>query len=77
VEIIPCTQATFLMSKREENRLTLREHFQLLVHLLICKFCKRFLKQTRAIARKARSLAIAATLSDDEKRKMLQSLNLA
>ena len=70
VEIIPCTQATFLISKREESALTLREGFQLLIHLAICEFCRRFLKQMRLIERTVRKLVSTEHLTDDEKRQM-------
>ena len=77
MEIIPCTQATFLMSKREEHELTLRERFQLYVHLVICEFCRRFLKQTKWISREAYRISSTEMLSEGEKRKMQDLLNLA
>ncbi len=77
MEIIPCTQATFLISKREEHVLTFREKFQLIVHLIVCEFCRRFLEQTKIISREARRLVLAERLTEEEKRKMREGLNLS
>ncbi|MFZ1081147.1 MAG: hypothetical protein WAO19_04395 [Candidatus Kryptoniota bacterium] len=77
MEIIPCTQATFLISKREEQMLTLREKFQLYVHLIVCEFCRRFLKQTKVITMAVRKLESLEGLSEDEKLKMQELLNLS
>jgi predicted anti-sigma-YlaC factor YlaD len=76
MEIIPCRQATFLITKREGHALTLRERFQLYVHLAICKFCRRFSEQTKLIAKAARRLTPGESLSEDEKRKMQEALKL-
>ena len=77
MEIIPCTQATFLISKREEHALTLREKFQLFIHLLICEFCRKFQKQTRIISREAKRLGSPESLSEVEKQNMRKLLNLS
>jgi hypothetical protein len=42
-----CKKATFLMSKKEEGRLTVIESIQLKLHLRICDFCTRFQKQAK------------------------------
>ena len=44
---LSCKKATFLMSKKEEGRLTLKEKIQLRLHLTICDFCTRFQKQVK------------------------------
>lgn len=77
MEIIPCTQATFLMSKREEHVLTFGETIHLYIHLLVCEFCRRFLKQTNLIAKGAKRAASTESLTPEEKQKMKDSLNLA
>ena len=76
MEIIPCKQATYLIVKREERSLTLKEIYQLIVHLIVCVFCRRFLEQSRLISKGARRLTFADTLSAEEKRKMQESLGL-
>ena len=75
MEIIPCTQATLLICKKEERALTLRERFQLIVHLIVCEFCRRFLGQTKIISKEAGGLVSEERLSEEEKRKMRESLN--
>jgi hypothetical protein len=76
MEIIPCRQATYLISKREGHALTLRERFQLLVHLIVCEFCRRFLEQTKIISKEAKRLASEEKLTQEEKRKIREALNL-
>jgi hypothetical protein len=77
MEIIPCTQATFLMSKREERALTFGETIHLYIHLLVCEFCRRFLKQTNLITKAAKRVTSIESLTSEEKQKMRDSLNLA
>jgi hypothetical protein len=77
MEIIPCTKATYLMSRREEHGLSLSETFHLYLHLIVCKFCRRFLKQTRIIAKEIRRMTSGETLTAEEKQKMKESLTLA
>jgi hypothetical protein len=76
MEIIPCKQATLLICKKQEHSLTLRERFQLYVHLYLCVFCRRFLKQTRMISKEAGKVASEQKLSEEEKRKMSKNLGL-
>jgi hypothetical protein len=44
--MISCKKATYLLSKKEENRLSWREKLQLRGHLTICSFCRKFEEQT-------------------------------
>lgn len=76
MEIIPCTQATFLMSKKEERALTLKETLHLYIHLFVCEFCRRFLKQTNIISKELKRISSKESLTADEKQKMKESLNL-
>lgn len=57
---ISCYEATFLMEKGREHKLTVREWVGLRVHLLYCGFCKLFFKQTKAISLQMRKNALAA-----------------
>jgi len=77
MEIIPCTKATFLMSKREENALTFAETIHLYLHLFVCEFCRRFLKQTKLITKASKRVTSNEYLTSEEKQKMKDSLNLA
>ena len=47
--IIPCQEATKLMSLAMERKLSLRESVQLKLHLAVCDLCERFLKQIRSL----------------------------
>lgn len=53
---LTCKKATFLVSKKEEGKLTPIESIQLKLHLGICDFCTRFEKQTKFFSRHARHL---------------------
>jgi len=65
------------MSKREEHALTFAETIHLYLHLLVCEFCRRFLNQTKLIAKTAKHATSNESLTPEEKQKMKDSLNLA
>ena len=46
---ISCKQATYLHEKKKEGKLDGAERFGLWFHLLYCKFCKLFIKQTELL----------------------------
>ncbi|MFY7964789.1 MAG: hypothetical protein ACOVO1_07815 [Chitinophagaceae bacterium] len=46
---IPCKKATYLISKQQETKLTVKEKIQLSVHLFVCSVCKLFKKQTNQV----------------------------
>lgn len=48
--MINCKEATFLMSKKEEGKLSLIEKFKLSIHTRMCAICKKFEQQTAAIS---------------------------
>jgi len=77
MKIIPCTQATFLMSKREDHALTFGETIHLYIHLLVCEFCRRFLKQTNIITKALKRATSNDSLSSEEKQRMTDALKLA
>jgi hypothetical protein len=47
--IYNCKQATLLIIKKKEQRLSIVEKVRLFVHLLFCDPCKRFVKQSEII----------------------------
>ncbi|ASU32225.1 hypothetical protein [Mucilaginibacter xinganensis] len=47
--IYNCKQATLLIEKKSAGRLSLRESFELRVHLLGCSFCRIYKKQSGVI----------------------------
>ncbi len=73
--IIPCKEATFLISKRQENGISLRERYHLFIHLIVCEFCRRFRKQTDLIVREISGMQSGERLTPDEKRRMQDLLN--
>lgn len=66
---LSCKKATFLISKKEEGKLTPVEKLQLKMHLGICDFCTRFEKQTKFFSKNSIHLHdhTHATLSDQKK----------
>lgn len=71
--MIDCRQATQLVSKREEKKLSSWEKIELAFHLFICKYCKAFAKNSELINRII-SRPPKAQLSDSEKEKMQKEL---
>jgi Putative zinc-finger len=49
--MIDCRQATLLVSRRLDGTLERRERIALRLHLMICRFCARFQRQSRALHR--------------------------
>lgn len=47
--IVSCQEATRLMSLSMERRLSVRETIDLKMHLYLCVFCVRFLKQIKGL----------------------------
>jgi hypothetical protein len=47
--VFNCKQATLLSLKKEEGKITFWESIKLWYHLLYCKYCKRFTKQSAII----------------------------
>lgn len=52
--MVNCKEATFLMAKKEEGKLTLMEKMKLSMHTSMCSFCKKFEKQTSKIGKESR-----------------------
>lgn len=46
---LSCKEATFLVSKKQETSISLFKSIQLKMHLLMCKFCALFNKQSNLI----------------------------
>ena len=47
--VFNCKQATFLITKKSERRLSIPENLKLFYHLLFCEPCKDFSKQSHII----------------------------
>lgn len=47
--MLNCKQASQLISQGLDKKLSMRERFGLTLHLLICKYCKRFSQQLKQL----------------------------
>jgi hypothetical protein len=75
-----CRHATYLIEKRQEKPLTVKERVHLYIHLMGCSVCRLFEKQSRAINRGLQSLFQRSaeqthTLDDAAKRAMQEKIN--
>ena len=52
--MINCREATLLMAKKEEGKLSFMESLKLSMHTSMCSLCKKFEKQTTKIAKESR-----------------------
>ena len=71
---ISCKKATYLLSKKEENKLSWLEKIKLRGHLTICSLCRKFEQQTVFIARNAKHTHEHAILSVEAKERMRHAL---
>ena len=74
---ITCKEATNFISLKEEKRLSIKQHIQLLLHLGICSLCKLFYKQNKIITKHTAHLHVHtnATLSQPEKEAIIKKIN--
>lgn len=68
--MISCKKATYLLSKKEENKLSWLEKIKLRGHLTICSMCRKFDEQTGFIIHHARHTHVHSVLSAEAKEKM-------
>jgi hypothetical protein len=68
--MLSCKEATFLMAKKEEGKLTFFERMKLSFHTSMCRFCRLFEKQTKQIREESRHIHAEEGLSDAAKRRM-------
>lgn len=69
---ISCKKASFLVSKKEESKLSWFEKIMLQGHLTICSMCRRFEQQSGFIGKNAKNIHdyVHATLSHEAKEKI-------
>ncbi len=81
IGMISCKEATYLISKKEEGKITMVERLKLSFHLMMCRFCKMFEKQNNFIAHHTRQMEDVlsphddGTLPDSIKEKIKRSMN--
>jgi len=49
--MLSCDKATFLISKEQESEISVIEKIQLKLHLMACKFCKLYKKESSFISK--------------------------
>jgi len=74
--MISCKEAGQLSLHREERPLGMKQALQLRIHLLICRFCRAFVRQSRWINQVVGKLDMTETepLSEGEKQSMQQKI---
>ncbi|HEY4800800.1 MAG TPA: zf-HC2 domain-containing protein [Bacteroidia bacterium] len=72
--MVSCREATFLISKREERKLSFGERIHLAMHLSMCEFCKAFEKQSAFIGKQAKNFISVENLTPEDKARILKSL---
>lgn len=72
--MISCKKATYLVSKKEENRISWWESWQLRAHLGICSLCRKFEQQSGFIGQMAKQVTMHETLSPEKKEKIQAAL---
>ena len=55
--MLGCDQASFLVSKQQETKLSLKEAIQLKMHLMACKMCRHFEDQSQFMQDNMKELA--------------------
>lgn len=77
--MISCDKASYLISKSEEEKLSCREKYHLQVHLMGCKFCRRYKKEIRYMSQAINSFkdssAFSGKLSSDKKKDIQDNLD--
>ncbi len=63
--MLTCKEATQLISKSLDRPLTRRERFAVRVHLLMCKYCKRFSQQLFVMRNALSRMTKAIEMNDD------------
>lgn len=65
--MINCKESTLLTIKKEHGPIGVKASFDLWMHQLFCKFCKKFAKQSSWINEMAKKLGANASFSESEK----------
>lgn len=80
--MISCKESTFLISKKQQDKLSMSEKMKLQFHLMMCKYCRRFADQIsfiqKAIKRLREKIEAQGTklsLNDEQKARMKEALN--
>ncbi|MDP3666998.1 MAG: hypothetical protein Q8R50_09990 [Sediminibacterium sp.] len=72
--MVNCKEATYLMGKKEEGKLSIVERVKLSMHTSMCVFCKKFEKQTNKIAEESIHIRADEDLPLQAKEKIQQMI---
>ena len=72
--MINCKEATFLMAKKEEGKLSFMGRMKLSVHTSMCSLCKKFEKQSAKIATESKYINAEKPLPRNVKERIEQNL---
>ncbi len=72
--MINCQEATFLMAKKEEGKLSFMGRINLSIHTFMCSLCKKFEKQTSKIGKESRHIHGDDDLPEYAKKRMEKML---
>ena len=61
--MVNCKEATLLMAKEEEGKLSFTEKLQLLMHTSMCSFCIKFALQIKQISKESRHVHAEENMS--------------
>lgn len=76
--MITCNQATEMMAKKEEGKISLTNRVRLWYHLFICTMCRLYKKQDAFIVKHMHTVDDKApdiSLSEEDKKAMIEKLN--
>ncbi len=71
---IKCKEATALVLKKESSSLPLQDRFRLWMHLIICSWCRLFVKQNRMLHTAMSQEGPHVKLDPEFKKKIEESL---
>jgi hypothetical protein len=70
--MVNCKEATYLMAKKEEGRLSIQERLKLSMHTSMCSLCKKFERQAIKIGAESKHVHAEQQLPDFTKEKIEQ-----
>lgn len=73
--MISCKESTFLTAKKEEGKLSFAEKLKLMFHISMCKYCRRFEKQSSEIGKESRNINAEDPLPDLAREKIEKMLS--
>lgn len=73
--MLNCKEATFLMAKKEEKKISLGNRIKLFAHTMMCSVCKKFEKQATQIGKESKHLRADENLPVFAKERMERMLD--